>query len=100
MQPIHLDPDQGRHAAAELTNEALEAACDLLLWELALRTDEQEFARCLRGAIERYAESGAELAEARQERDLMRFAAEVMIDIQRLPVLEDPNEAPSTGMYL
>lgn len=98
MEQMHIDPKDGDHAAADLSNEALQYLYELVLWELAIRTDEEQFSNCLREATEIRSSLEEKLAQARRQRDLMRFAAEVMLDIERIPVIEESE--PTTGMYL
>lgn len=101
MERIHIDPGDGRQAAADLSDIALQYLVELALWELALRTDETQFETCLRQAIARRSEHQEEIEDTRAQRDLMRFAAEVMLDIQRLPCIEDEVvDEPGTGMFL
>lgn len=98
MEQMHIDPEKGDHAAADLSDEAMQYLYEVVLWELAIRTDEKQFTNCLREASEVRRSLEEKLAEVRQQRELMRFAAEVMLDIERLPVIEE--REPTTGMYL
>lgn len=98
MESMHIDPGKGDHAAADLSDGALRYLFELVLWELAIRTDADEFNDCLCAANEARRSLEERLVQARGQRELMRFAAEVMLDIERIPVIEESE--PTTGMYL
>ena len=98
MEHMHIDPEKGDHAAADLSDEAMQYLYELVLWELAVRTDAEQFSNCLREANEIRSSLEERLAQARWQRELMRFSAEVMLDIERIPVIEEAE--PTTGMYL
>jgi hypothetical protein len=100
MANIHIDPELGPDAAMGVSDEELKYLCQIVLWELAVRTDEREFEDCLQETIQSRRENGAKLDETRHHRDLMLFAAEVTADIGRLPEVIDPADEPSTGLYL
>lgn len=96
-----IDPTKGPHAAADLDDDQVEYLCKLILWELSMRTTVAEYAEFL-GDMSGIREELDELiGEARTERDLMAFEAEVLSDLDALPVLtpRGPLEPP-TGMYL
>lgn len=98
MESMHIDPGKGEHAAADLSDGALRYLFELVLWELAIRTDAEEFNDCLSAANEARRSLEERLVQARGQRELMRFAAEVMHDLERIPVIEESE--PTTGMYL
>jgi hypothetical protein len=100
MKPVTIDPQQGAHAAAGMSNEELRTVCEVMFLELAVRTDPEEFEKCLRHAIARREECSDKVDEVRVERDRMQFTASVMLDIQRLPGVEEQAQPPTTGMYL
>lgn len=101
MEPLHIDPDRGLHAAADLTDEALKYLFELILWELAVRTDADQFMACLHNAIDQRQDCEDQIQQLRDQRDLMHFAAAVMLDIQRLPCTDSGDAgAATTGMYL
>ena len=98
MKHLAIDPTRGPHAAAAVSDEGLEYLCKIILWELAVRTEKQTFLDELRTVLEAREQLDEPLAEVRNERDLMLFAAEVMADLDRLPLLE--KQEPPIGMYL
>ena len=100
MSEIHINTEEGRHAAAGSTDADLRYLCSMILWELALRSDREEYEAFLRWAMEQREASEPQLERARHERDLMQFAAQVMLDIQQLPEVEQEVDEPGTGLYL
>lgn len=100
MSEFHINTELGPHAAAELADTELQYLCGVVLWELALRTGEDDFEQYLGRVLEQRHANENELRNVRHERDLMQFSAEVMLDIERLPGTEDEADEPQTGMYL
>ena len=100
MSEFHINTEHGPHAAAELADNEVQYLCGLMLWELALRTDEADFQEFLERVAEQRHSNETELTGARYERDLMAFSAQVMLDIQSLPTTEDTLDEPGMGMYL
>lgn len=88
MSEFHIDTDGGQHAAAEIEDGDLVRLCGMVLYELAVRLDEEQFADYLERIREQRRANEGAIAATRHERDLMRFAAEVMLDIQRLPEID------------
>ena len=97
MSEIHLSADGGHHAAAQLTNEALQALLRAALLELAVRTDRDTYEEVLMGAVSERADADQLVCEIRRQRDLMWFAAEVERDIDSLPTIADRDR--NVGMY-
>ncbi len=96
-----IDPRNGMHAAAEVPDEMLEYLYHTVLFELAVRMERHAFESSLRGTLEARAELDDVVDRVRQQRDLMRFAAEVMRDLAAIPVTAEPHPSePTTGMYL
>ncbi|MBT8216043.1 MAG: hypothetical protein HKN74_13795 [Acidimicrobiia bacterium] len=85
MSEFRIDTDRGPDAAADLADAELEYLCGLTLWELAVRTDEPDFADYLHRVLDMRRERAAELESVRDHRDRMLFAAEVMRDLAALP---------------
>lgn len=100
MKEFRINSKNGPHAGAELSDADIQFLCGVVLWELALRTDPEEFADFLRQTIERRGCSEGALETTRHERDMMRFAAEVMLDIQQLPATTEEKNERGTGLYL
>ena len=98
MTQINIDPTNGPHAAAELSDEALEYLSKVVALEFALRTDAEYFRDKLVALAEARSAMQDTIDQVRHERDLMRFAAQVMADLEQLPVVEEPE--PRFGMYL
>lgn len=91
MDPINLDPRQGWHAAAGLSDHSLRYLLDLALSELAIRLDGAEFEWDVADAISQRFDDRGFVTRIKKERDTMNFAAEVMLDIQRLPETVAPS---------
>ena len=105
MANINIDPELGPDAAADMTDEELNYLCKIALWELAVRTDQEQFDSCLEEAMANRRQSSDEVAQVRKQRDMMQFAAQVMMDIQQLPEVGEPQDATTedalhTGFYL
>lgn len=98
MSELHIDTDLGADAAADLADPELQYLCGISLWELAVRTGEEEFYAYLESVIAMRQARTAELEDTRHRRDRVQFAAQVMADIQRLPELDDSDPGP--GLYL
>ena len=88
MEHLGIDPTRGPHAAAAVSDDDPEYVCKIILWKLAVRTEKQTFLDELRRVLEAGEQLGEPLAEVRNERDLMRFAAKMMADLDSLPPLE------------
>lgn len=100
MSELHIDTDLGADAAAALADPELRYLCGISLWELAVRTGEDEFFAYLESVIAMRQAQAAELERTRHRRDQVQFAAQVMADIQRLPDLDGSSPEPGTGLYL
>lgn len=87
MSEFRIDTDRGPDAAADLADAELEYLCGLILWELAVRTDEADFADYLQRVLDVRRERATELESVRAQRDLLLFAAQVMRDIAALPTI-------------
>lgn len=85
MDPIIIDPKQGWHGAAGISDETLRFLLNLALSEMAIRSDDGEFEQSVAESSERF-QSSKFVERLRKERDLMLFAAEVLRDIRNLPV--------------
>ncbi len=93
-----IDPSQGPHAAAGLTDEEVEFLSGMLIWELGIRFPKEEYLELLARASEARERLDDEIEFTRHEREMMRFEIEVLDDIESLPTLGDPQ--PPTGHYL
>ncbi len=98
MQNGRIDPTRGPHAAADLTDEDLEQLARIIAWEVAVRTTTEQFRDQLGGLADQRADMQEVIDAVRQERELTRFAAEVMNDIERLPEVHETPEG--YGHYL
>jgi hypothetical protein len=101
---IHIEPEEGAEAAAQIPDEEFQLLVRIVVWELAMRTSPEQFeehVRLLAGFRDRFE---AELEGARKERDSRRFVAAVLADIESLPSEETRAERaqsePTTGLYL
>lgn len=86
MEPIYIDIRQGWHSAAGMSDATVRLMLNLAIAELAIRCDIEEFEESIVKAFEDRFANKEFLSRLRKERDLMDFAAEVMADIQSLPV--------------
>lgn len=100
MNEFQIDPRRGPEAAAEVSNEQLETLLRIVMWELALRTTKENFDHHLDTLGKARAEMDADLETARTRRDQRRFEAEVLSDLERLPILGKARSEPTTGLYL
>ncbi len=85
MQPIIIDLTQGWHGAAELSDGVLYYLLNLVLSELAIRSDVQHLEQSVAGLFAVRFANPDFVEELRTERDMLNFAAEVMADIRSLP---------------
>ena len=91
-----IDPTQGPHAAAGLTDEEVEFLSGMLIWELGIRFPKDQYVELLARATEARDRLDDEIEFTRHEREMMRFEIEVLDDIENLPLTTD--SAP--GHYL
>ncbi len=101
---IHIEPEEGAEAAAQIPNDEFQLLVRIVVWELAMRTSPEEFEEHLRHLAVFRDKFEKELETARKERDSKRFVAAVLADIEALPSAETkadraPSE-PTTGLYL
>lgn len=88
---LHIDPTDGPHAAAALTDDQLEYLSKLMLWELSVRTSKDGFMDYLE-LFKTLREGNDELIdEVQYERDLMHFEEEVLADLDALPTMTQPS---------
>lgn len=93
-----IDPSQGPHAAAGLTDEEVEFLSGMLIWELGVRYSKDEYLELLSRASAARDRLDEEIEATRLERDLMSFEIDVLSDIDALPTVGDG--APPAGHYL
>ena len=98
MTDINIDPTKGPHAAAYLSDEALEYLAKVSFLEFALRADAEQFKDRLEAQAEARRGMQDVVDHVRHQQDLMRFAQQVMTDLEELPFIEEPE--PTFGMYL
>ena len=92
-----IDPSQGPHAAAGLTDEEVEFLSGMLIWELGVRFPRDEYLDLLSRASAARDRLDDEIEFTRVEREMMRFEIEVLSDIDALPTL---GQEPPAGLYL
>jgi hypothetical protein len=101
---IHIEPDEGADAAAQIPDDQFQLLVKIVVWELALRTSAEQFEAHVRQLVEFREKIEPDLEGARKERDDRRFIAAVLADLEALPSTEDhPERAssePTTGLYL
>ena len=93
-----IDPSQGPHAAAGLTDEEVEFLSGMLIWELGIRFPREEYLDLLARASAARDRLDDEIEFTKQEREMMRFEIEVLSDIDALPTLGQAG--PPTGLFL
>ncbi len=87
---IHIDPADGPHAAAGLSDEQVESLCNLMLWELSVRTSERQFMEYLHHRKVLREEHADLVDQVAYERDLMHFEEDVLADLDALPTAQRP----------
>jgi hypothetical protein len=101
---IHIEPEEGAEAAAQIPNDQFELLVRIVVWELAMRTSPAQFEEQVRQLIEFRAKIEPDLATARKDRDNRSFVASVLADLESLPSTEirpEPARSePTTGLYL
>jgi hypothetical protein len=101
---IHIEPEEGSEAAAQIPNDQFELLVRIVAWELAMRTSPEQFEEHVRRLAEFREKVEPDLAGARKERDNRRFVASVLADLESLPSTEGHHEPapsePTTGLYL
>ena len=85
MTNIRIDPGRGPHAAANLTDEALDYLVGIVAWEVAVRTSTDHFRDQLARLAEARPHMQSAIEQVRHERDLMHFAQEVLRDLEQPP---------------
>lgn len=92
-ESAYIDSKKGPHAAADLSPSQIEYLSKLVMWEVAIRISKDEYVAYLERLIA-LRESHAELIDqAKEERDLMEFEAQVLADLADLPVRSEPDAA-------
>lgn len=101
---IHIEPEEGADAAAQIPNEQFQVLVRIVVWELAVRTSPEQFEEHVRQLAGFRTKFEPDLETARKERDSRRFVAAVLADIESLPsTAPEPQQAqsePTTGLYL
>lgn len=82
---MHIDPRLGRHAAANLSDAELRSLMEIAAWELAVRSSDERYQELAERIVAAPRHAGEAIAEARHERETIRFAEEVLRDIAALP---------------
>ena len=100
MAQFNIDPARGPDAAEDLPDEELGRLLQIIMWELAVRTNREQFESHIRQIAMSRAAAEDDLAMARCVRERRQFAAAVQKDIDSLPVAEENDREPTTGMYL
>lgn len=101
---IHIEPEEGADAAAQIPNEQFQLLVRIVVWELAIRTSPEQFEEHVRQLSGFRSRFEPDLETARKERDSRRFVASVLADIESLPsseiMQESASSEPTTGLYL
>ena len=93
-----IDPSQGPHAAAGLTDEEVEFLSGMLIWELGIRFSRDEYIELMERATAARDRLEDEIEFTRHEREMMQFEVEVLSDLDALPTVGQ--KEPPTGLYL
>ncbi len=101
---IHIEPEEGAEAAAQIPDEEFQVLVRIVVWELAMRTNPEQFEEHVKQLAEFRQRFEPDLETARKERDARRFVAAVLADIESLPSTvirqERSGSEPTTGLYL
>ena len=101
---IHIEPEEGAEAAAQIPDEEFQVLVRIVVWELAMRTNPEQFEEHVKQLAEFRQRFEPDLETARKERDARRFVAAVLADIESLPstvIRQERSESePTTGLYL
>ncbi len=101
---IHIEPEEGAEAAAQIPDEEFQVLVRIVVWELAMRTNPKQFEEHVKQLAAFRERFEPDLDTARKERDARRFVAAVLADIESLPTTETHHERspsePTTGLYL
>ena len=101
---IHIEPEEGAEAAAQIPDEEFQVLVRIVVWELAMRTNPEQFEEHVKQLSAFRDRFEPDLDTARKERDARRFVAAVLVDIESLPTTENSQERsasePTTGLYL
>lgn len=88
-EAFHIDPTDGPHAAAGLTNDQVEHLCQLMLWEISIRYSKDDFMGYLE-TLRRVREENSDIiGQVKYERDIMQFEESVLADLAALPSTAD-----------
>ena len=101
---IHIEPEEGAEAAAQIPDEQFQLLVRIVVWELAMRTSPEQFEEHVKQLAVFRDRFESDLETARTEREGRRFVAAVMADIASLPSIEGEQRPsasePTTGLYL
>ena len=101
---IHIEPEEGAEAAAQIPDEEFQVLVRIVVWELAMRTNPEQFEEHVTQLSAFRDRFEPDLDTARKERDARRFVAAVLEDIESLPTTGTHRERsasePTTGLYL
>ena len=101
---IHIEPEEGAEAAAQIPDEQFQLLVRIVVWELAMRTSPEQFEEHVKQLALFRDRFESDLETARTEREGRRFVAAVMADIASLPSTEaeqrPSTSEPTTGLYL
>lgn len=96
-----IDPNSGPHAAANLSDEELDYLHRIISLELAIRMSRKAYERHFHGVAEAREAADEMVGQLREDRDRMRFVADVQADLERIPLTTDRDEADRPhGLYL
>ena len=91
---IHIEPEEGAEAAAQIPDEEFQVLVRIVVWELAMRTNPEQFEEHVKQLSAFRDRFEPDLDTARKERDARRFVAAVLADIESLPIDRGP---PTSG---
>ena len=89
MPIFELEPDEGPHAAAKLTDAELDFLQQVVAVELAIRLDRKAYEDRFRSIADHRAEMDDMVHDWRNQRDRIIFVTSVRADLDQLPVLEE-----------
>lgn len=84
-----IDSRKGPHAAADLSDHQIEYLSKLVMWEVAIRLSKDDYIAYLERLLSLRDTHGGLVDQAKQERELMQFEAQVLADLADLPVRDE-----------
>lgn len=95
-----VDPTNGPHAAANLSDEELDYLHRIVSLELAIRMSSESYQRHFHEIAAAREAAEEMVGQLREDRERMRFVTEVQADLARLPLTTDSGGSETRRLYL